>query len=1181
MVLLHIVDQIIGGRGRRTIEVEAKTVGEAVAQCGLDDPFVLLGAQVVHDLDVTIPEGMDVTVGPQVGDPVTVLAVLAINIVAGLTSYYLTKQAVSTALGSRQDQGDDASPTYAWNNALSTTYGPGHSIIVLGGTHRIGGNAVDVLSEPSAIAPDVLRLRIQLCEGPIHAIGGVSPSFGEADKLGTLDGTISDYAPIPAGLKLNDVLLDSRGTEVAIRLGHPHQSRLPHWPATATTLPVGAQLEEVNQTFTFAIAEQNVDSIVVAVNFPNGLYQLSGSQRQPYPVRLLWEVRRQGGAWSATPYHDVLDFRATAFTSYHRIVLPVTRSGPYEIRATRLTQRGDQSTVVSSASWIWARHELAQAFTLAGRAALELSVVASERQVDQSPNVTVPASGCLVRAWDPTTGWTDRRWTSSPFVYPIGSNPAWFLTHILLDDELGLGPRIKRILGGQGDEEVSLRRMLDWAVFCDQDDPDDPGKPMHRVDIVLDTQSAPLDQVLQILRCGRGAPVFDGGQFWVTYEWTAAHSRGSYSVPARAPVQVITSSQVESFELRWLDTSGLPGRLHFQFADEARDWQPDEVPILDTDRTLTGEGEAAPRITEDTISLRGITRRHAVRREGWWLLRWNKLSRAEVAITAGLQQISVTGGDLVWVVHECWWPSPTEPNSSCHTLTEAPVGVSSIVLDADLDVRGAARVGTGVFVMRPDGVAQLATVDLAGPVTIAAGDPVPLWDPSAGGGTGAPASVTCTAGAVVATGTYGTFRRKFRVTEVKQAPNYKVSLRAVLWDEAMFAAPPPEAMTDWGTSDIGSLDVVPALPSPIGAPQVPVVGVGAGVVASTDRISWTATEDRRGDRARVYVRPRGGGPWALAGESTTTELPVDQIPVGIEHEVVVLYPTPGGAYASPAEIDPVVIRLAEASGPTPLQVARLSAVGHHERLAAQWDRVTDAATYEVRRGASWDGPQVAETIEPRLHVDFPEEGEHRLRVRARSTRARLGEEHEIAVTVAHPLGTVEQVDDIPAAGTHDGTQWSGTDSAIELQAGMVAGTYTTPELDAGKLLDLRWGALIDWTLLAADQVGELAGLQVGELGLVGAPIRPSRVRPGLSGHPISGLSGVLVGEIGSMRTDQIGPRASALIEQRFHDGSSWGAWSRYRAQRRTAQRMQVRLVITRADARVRLLVDRLLLSCTP
>lgn len=1185
MVELHVCDQIIGGVGRVTRSVEARTVREAVEIAGIEgQKFVLLGSEPVDDLDRIIPEGLDVTVAPTVGDPLTFLGLLALNVVAAVVSYSLSKKSIGAALASRQEQGDDGSPTYGWNNALSTTYGPGYAIPIVIGRHRIGGNAVDVIVEPLGVVPDVLRLRLQLCEGPIHAIGGLSPPYGELDKLGTLDGTILDYAPIPDGVKLNDVLLDSRGTEVSLRLGYPYQSRLPHWPATATTLPVGSQLEELNQTFTFAVQEPFVDSIVVAINCPSGLYSLSGQQRQSYPLRFLWEVRQSGGAWAFTPYQDITVLRTSAFTSYHRIALPVTRAGPYEVRVTRLTERGDPSSVVSAATWVFLRYEIAQSITLAGRAALEVSVVASERQVDAQPNVSVPVDGLLVRAWDPATGWTGLRWTSAPFTHPIGQNPAWVLTHLLLDDDIGVGPQVKRMLGGTGEEEVWLQKMLNWAVFCDQDDPDDPGQALYRVDLVLDQQAPPLEQVQAILRAGRGAPVHDGGRMWVAYEWLGAHSRGTYSVPARQPQQVITGSSCEAVQIRWLDPQNLPARLQLQYFDEARDWQPDEVPVLDPDRTVTAPGEPAPTIIEETISFLGVTRRHAVRREGWFLLRWNRVSTAEITLRAGLRQISVSAGDLFTFVDEGWYPDPDEPTTSMHTLTDAPtVGVASIVLDRDLELRGAARVGTGLFVMGPDGVAQLCTVDAAGPATIAAGDPVPLWDPAAGGGTGAAASVKCTPGADVATGSYGNFRLTFRVTAVKAVPSWKVQLSAVLWDASIFDAPPEEMLTDWGDSDIGDLPAVPPSPPPIGAPSVPVVGSGDSVTVGLDKITWQTTSERRGDRARVYARRSGTGDYRLVGTSTTGEVSLDTLEVGVDHDVVVLLPTPSGAYASPYEATAARVRLVEGSGPAPAAVPVVTGGSDGGRLDAAWGTVTDADAYEIRRGASWDGARVAQTSDPRLTVDLPEVGDHRLVIRPRSPRGTLGGPVATIVSVVPPLGVIEQLDDLPAAGTHDGTEYDAGAVTVRLSDGQPAGTYVTPELDVATTLDLHWSALIDWTILADDALADLGDLQVGELGLVGAPVVASRQSPGVVAgvDQIGDLVSVTVAELRLPRADRVGHRGDVLVEARWHDGSVWGAWVPYRSQRRLAQKLQVRLSLVRSDLRAHVHVDRLLLTASP
>lgn len=1083
---------------------------------------------------------------------------LQLLIAAGMTwaSTALAKKAALAALRDTSPKDEGGSANFV--GSQSTRFGPNFAVPIVCGRFGVRGHVIAQRIEPvetGVLAPgenEVERTVVAVSEGPIRRIGGMTGgAIGETERMGSATALVPTNEPFPAGVYKNGVLLTANGSEIALRMGRSDQSRLSGWPGQSSLQVVGAPLNNEGEEVFITIDEALADQAFIAIDFPGGLYRQTRNDRLDATVRISVQSRQLNGtAWTQHPELVLTASRARTFADYRTLNLQPAQAGPYLIWLRRLTPAGDPGEYVTACTIRTVEVRTANPQTYAGTALAEIGTLGSTSSSSGDAQYLIPTDGILVRSWLPGVGWSAHGWDAvSPWVYPIGRNPAWIAVELLTNRDYGLGNKLIMALGGAGDEELSLDDFARWAVNCDQAHQVVADRARHEFNFSIDTRRPEMEWLLAIFAAGHAIPLIDGGLLTVSYEYRDAHSRGPVSVPARQPYQTLCTANCESLEIRFRDPGSAASKVTVSFFDEAQGYALQPIEQNDYERQAVVDG-IPPRVIAEEVEAPGITHREMARQEAWYRLQWVKGGLVEATMRGGLALATITVGDTFWLQHDCWSPVYDDDRTgSMRAVTDSPtVPVSSVVFDRAI-TNGTARTDRALFITSPEGLAQLVTIDGTG--TYAAGTPVPLWSPA----NSAPAQVLVARDATVAHGRFGAFERPMKVVGMSVSPTYEVEITAVAWPSSAFDEAPESLLTDDGAlaaSPLAGADVMPIVrprsPDAIVQPTATVTmsSSGAPLVAWSQPV--TPDMQRATGPARVFVRPAGGA-WERIAEASGSAVLAD-LPPGW-HDVAVVLPVDAGGYAHPATVAPSRVYRPELWGQRPAAPGNLQATATGERAARlTWSPARDAVRYEVRRGISWlDAPLVGETSATELLLLELEPGEHRLMVAGLGAGGLIGDPSSVTHTVAHPIASLATASDTTAPALGDD----------ELDH-----TYTTAELDTGlAAASYLWSAIVEGHAEDATMVGDLTAL-VGELEGMVAGMPATSLRPGITADEtvgamdpaatIDGLSGSVWGA-----SKPTGSRVTFATEVRVYNGS-WGSWQAYRGPiRAMGSRMQTRV----------------------
>lgn len=1156
----------------RRYEWSGGTVKELAAQLGSIGVF--FGGRELGP-DDEAPDGCVVL--PKVEGNVLLIAFqLVVAAASTYASYALAKKAALAAMRDHTIRDDGGSANFS--GAQSTRFGPNFAVPIVGGTFGVRGHVIAQRLEPvesSALGliygeAEVERTIVAISEGPVRRIGGMTGgAAGETERMGiAVDETQTGYTgPFPTGIYKDGVLLGFIGAEIALRMGRPSQSRLAGWPAQVSRSAVGSQMANEGEEVFVVVDQELADAATFTIDFPQGLYRQTSNNRLAAEVRISVRSRKLGtnDAWTVHPEIVVNTRRARTFAEYRTIQFTPARSGPYQVWLRRLSPSGDPGEYVTLCQVRDVQVSTYSPQNYPGTALAEIGTFGATASGASEPQFLIPVDGLLVRAWDPITGWTAYGWDAvSPWVYPIGRNPAWFAVELLLNEDWGLGNKLKIALGGDGSEELDLQAFAEWASHCDQPHQSVTGRARHEWNFAIDVRRPEAEWMLAIFAAGHAVPLIDGGELTVTYEYRDAHSRGNISVPARQPRQPLATANCESIQLRFRDPGSVANKVVVAFFDEAQGWTRQTVEQNDDEHLQYVDG-IPPRVIVEDVEAPGITNAEMARQEAWYRMQFVRGGLVEATLRGGIQLMTITTGDLFWLQHDCWSPGDDQDRTgSMRCVTDSPtVPVSSVVLDRAI-TSSAARTDRALFIADPEGKAQLVTIDGVG--TYAAGTPVPLWSPA----NSAPAQVLVARDATVAYGKWGKFERAMKVVAVRLSPQYDVEIDAVSWPSAAFDAAPEGALAGDGApiaSPMAGADVMPvvrarspdAMVQP--APLLVMAPNGAPIV------SWSPTltddQERPNGPARLFVRPAGQFGWQRVAETTGGSAVAPDLDVGW-HDVAVVVPVAAGGYQHPANVAPARIYVPELFGARPAAPANLQATATGDRAArVTWSPARDAVRYEVRRGISWlDAPLVAETSATEFLLLELEPGEHRWMVAGIGAGGLIGDVATVTHTVAHPLASIATASDTSAPSMGDALDDS----------------YQTAELDTA-LAAARylWSVIVDAHAEDARLVGDLETLVAEDESMVcgrqTSPLRPGIVADDLVGSIVGTVGDATASVWGASRP--AGSRATFTTEVRIFNGS-WGSWQPYRGPiRATGTKMQARIWRLRQSREVAAVIPRI------
>lgn len=1081
-------------------------------------------------------------------------------------------------------RGEESSPTYSWDG-IKTTFGPGLPVPFVYGRHAVGGTVIytDVFATTVAGAiDDELRIVLALSEGPIHRIGDLSAA--EVDRLGAIGTSLPPGPPIPDHIRINDNLLDHTaavpGARVYLRPGTLDQRALPSNPfrgVTSVDSPSG-RLDEANDTIIVtSVGDDLLTTVGFVFSFPSGLYaQDPQGNQSAYPVTLALSWRPQG----ATTWRNFYQVNQPSL-----LLPPVVMGGsgprtdpllftiganlgqqgapgqaqPIEVRVVRQTASGGGTGgAVSNCQWRNVSYNADHILQYPRVALLGLELAAGARFAGGLPNITVRLDGLQVRVWDAVNGFSPRCWDvpAAPFDFgtrPPGRNNAWIALDFATAD-WGLG----KWLGGNG-EGLDLPSFRRWAAFCDTDpSPLDPwNEAGFCCDLVGDTPKPAWDWFLTILSTGRAAPVYRNGKLGVAYQYRDAHGDAGISVPAKVATQLFTSGNVEDLEVTWLSKGDRSTTLIYQYLDEDKLYAQTQLSVPDIE---AGTNDPAALRTEqaraETNQAFGVVRRAQLWRQGIFDHRANRLLRRQVAFKTGRWADGAEVGDLFELEHELLRPFGAAVPISGLVLVGG-TAVSEVSIDH-------APPGSGSIVIRgPDGAPILRTFVDAEPVS---GFAVSLSAP-----------VTVGNGAACVLSDTGNLTETYQVVSIGREVDGKRQIIALQWVPEVFD-PVTRADYDEGVSTDDDLGPPPP-EQRLGAPQASDVQVVPRRDGSS-AIRWTRPANRGGARARVFVRDHAGGAWLLAGETADSELVWRGFTPARTYDVSVCLEGPSGDGPGP-DAGTIASFTAEEFppfAPPPITNARASLLD--EFLLLQWDDQDqrDLAYYEVRVGSCWaSAPVLWRERAPRALLAHPPGAALPLLIAARSSGGLYGQPVKLIPPSWAPPSRVQvaSLDDFATSpgGTHTGTQWNSGGHYIELQAGVLSGTYESPVLDVGYQGPIYWQVAIDREEHDGALIGDLHfPIGGGESRWRTVTTRPaSPARPGSDWQtkisdlhmPIGDMPKTLrlggnVGEVGS--------HTRVFVESKFEFNGSFGSYVEHSDRVVVARKMQVRLTFSRRKA---------------
>lgn len=1129
-----------------------------------------------HELDLPAADDADVLVGPEprgtivLGAAWTVETILAAAFLTAAGTIVLAGigQAVQKLLGPKPEQtqaDDESSPTHGWSG-IRTGVGQGFRTPMAYGLIRVGFNIIAsrVRSLAGFTSAEVLDLVLLASSGRCESIAGLTGGdSGEVDGIG---GFFVRDPSWPNGILVNGNELQQGEGELSLRMGELTQTPFAKMPQASTALAVDAELNRTSHAGTAAVPTASAKRVNVRITFPGGLFKQDKSSGAISSYRVDYEVwwRHTGGGpdFLLDAFSEQQLRRERYFIDRTYDLLP---TDPYTVVVRRVGDEGAGPSyyIQSDSLFQTLTYEIAGVIAYAGRTVALLSILANERQQQSVDTVTMLAKARRVRVWDPTHGLsTFKTWElpasgvfSGIWSYPPGRNPAWVALDILLTHD-GLNLLREKAVP----LSINYAQFRDLADYCDETV---DGAARFTFDDVFDAGEGILEALARVLTVCRATWVIRGNEFGVVYEYRDAHGRGSNAVPARAAVTMINQSEVEDFQIRYLDTIARPNVIDVQILNAALDYEQDLVSVEDIEAAGLNLPHKlnAEAVRRGTLQLFGCTDAGRARKEAIYYHLLNRLTATEISFVAGVRQIAAEIKDVVAVQHDVFQPYD-QPSHGYRTTSS---GVSpTVTLDHQIVVNSA--IGqTWIMVVDAAGALQVRQVTM-GNGTYTPGTPLTLS-----------ATVDFKRGSPVTIGFQDKLVREYVITRISRMADpqneHKRRVELVQWTPDAFDVPASfSTVQDHSQASVG-LGATAQLP--------PALGVRLNPLApGTTRVGITLPAGFRGRRGRISVARWDGKEQRSYGASVGEAVDIESLEPHRDYRVAVAYEDRQGALQTPAGATEFYVHAPEFPAANPGLVQGLRWSLGREGIWLLWDPLDDSHLdyYEVRRGPCWNGAErIARTKETQALIAQHASGQQTYHIRAKHRSGCYSQQStRLVITPGLLPGTLSYgtVTDLAAgaAGTAVDCAWDAGLAALVFSGLKVAASYTAAQLNCSTVALRHWSVTLDrWWVDTDTSLAELAHVKLGSgearwrtlAGREASPHKPgAELWTPISAHTelLSDCKDRLAGAPG-----MTGRHADVRIEARYDTtGSpSWSAWEDFRAGWRQAQRIEVRLLLRR------------------
>ena len=653
-----------------------------------------------------------------------------------------------------------------------------------------------------------------------------------------------------------------------------------------------------------------------------------------------------------------------------------------------------------------------------------------------------------------------------------------------------------------------------------------------------------------------------GGKLTFVYQYRDAHADALVTVPAKSPVQLFTSTNMEGFAIEWLPRRGRANIIQYQFLNEAKNYAQDVLSVEDPESTHNDPNDPlaeAPSV--ETVQAYATTRQSQLLREGVFSHRLQRRTTHKISFLTGPWALAARVGELILVENEVLRPFADDVPMSC-VIESGGVATNQMIV-------GHVVTGTGLHVVfrAGDGKPKEAVIN--------------SLDALPGGRTrlNLATSETFGAGQPAAVGKATKITKPYLIVVITLAQEMKRAVTAIEWVPSAFDAIGP-AFFDEPADAVGDAPEPEARASFASIEPVP----------GGSHLIGVSGDGARSNRARVWVQQDGLDSWFLIGDTTTGLLETRALSPHLTYRIAVTYDEGRGTFASPESVTAAVVVAPEFPRAEIPPVRQLTAESTLSGLRFRWPSYAraDLAYYELRAGANWTTarPVYRGQLEEAMVVDPPPATT--FLVALRSTSGLYGS--PVAVTLDDPwsppgkesLVGQDELSTEPG-GTLNGLDWSEDDGALAPSGPEVLdGDYTAAEIDPGYVAPWDWRVEHDFTVFDDFTCAEEAGLcGDGESRWSTCAMRPpSPSKPGVAFDDVRcGDDLVPCGDRSPFAacgsSGELGDLASVRLESRAHDGIAWGPWAAHTDGVRVSRKLQVRTRVNRASPRMRVQITKL------
>jgi len=400
------------------------------------------------------------------------------------------------------------------------------------------------------------------------------------------------------------------GVEMELREGRPGDPPITLYPRTVRedgyAMRLRANAPQVVET------RDDAREALIDVTFLGLVRFGQGSQRLERTVRVRIEHRPAGtSTWTLHAERDFTAASEQRLTRGERILFDVP--GRREIRVTRLTADA-QDTAIRDDTFLTAVRSVqgAPPVSATGRCLLALRIKASDQLSGTLDQVNALAEAVL-----PV-------WTGTAWVEQVTRSPAWAYLDVLR------GTANRRPIA---DARIDLAEFVDWAAECAAAPASGAG-PRREFNGVFDSQTTVFEALRDIAAAGRAAFGMREGKFSIVRDR-----------PQTVPIQHFTPRNSRGFSGRRVFRRA-PHAIAARYIEPEREWSQQEVMVY-----ADGYNEAtATRI--ENIEFFGVTNRDQAWRETRYAMAVAQLRPDTYELTADIEHLLVTRGDLVRVTHD-------------------------------------------------------------------------------------------------------------------------------------------------------------------------------------------------------------------------------------------------------------------------------------------------------------------------------------------------------------------------------------------------------------------------------------------------------------------------------------------------------------------------------------------------